>query len=75
MTEPLLFQAYRNVHGYSARCECRSWIEARSQDDIPDAVALHNSSAEHLLWRCEQDAVEALRRKPVRVCTCHGDAA
>lgn len=71
MSELGLFDAYRNIHGYAAQCECRGWIVSPDEDGVTDAVALHNASPEHLLWRCEQDAVEKLQRKPARVCTCH----
>jgi hypothetical protein len=74
-TETELFAAYRNSVGYSAPCICGGVIEAVIADDVPEAVDVHNQSPQHQQWRAEVEAVEALRRKPVHVCSCHdGDA-
>ncbi len=75
MSETELFDAYRNLYGYGTACVCGLWIQASCEAEVPESVALHNASAEHLTWRSEQDAVDALRRQPVRVCTCHGHDA
>jgi hypothetical protein len=75
LTERDLFAAYRGGDGrYYADCACGGTIISSASDAnlVAEAIDAHHLELQHVEWRREQLAVEALKRPTRHPCPCCG---